>query len=203
MQWCPVADTSIGLSVPNIWKVRVLQCSGFGKSGDPDAVTRSVSLRTGGTSIWERLTASQSLTSLQPQALVLGWTWQDGWSRLTLGELRVWAEQSVGCHWPRAKWDWHGLTHCDHNRVPGGREDIRVIVPPVVLLQLLGEELSGQLKCTDRWKCKGYCQHLFQIFPKRPSVNDGRSLFFWVCSFYFGKLQRRNMWKAIGWAISM
>lgn len=48
------------------------------------------------------------------------------------------------------EWDWCGLTYCDHDRVPGGREDVRVVVPLVMLLQLLGEKLSGQLKCTDR-----------------------------------------------------
>lgn len=46
------------------------------------------------------------------------------------------------------------MTYCDHNRVPGGREDVRVVVPQVMLLQLLGEKLSGQLKCTDRWLAK-------------------------------------------------
>lgn len=38
------------------------------------------------------------------------------------------------------------VTHCDHDRVPGGREDICVIVALVVLGELLGEELAGELE---------------------------------------------------------
>lgn len=39
-----------------------------------------------------------------------------------------------------------GVTHCDHDRVPGGREDICVIVALVVLGELLGEEFTGELE---------------------------------------------------------
>lgn len=39
-----------------------------------------------------------------------------------------------------------GVTHRDHDRVPGGREDICVVVALVVLGELLGEELTGELE---------------------------------------------------------
>lgn len=39
-----------------------------------------------------------------------------------------------------------GATHCDHDGVPGGREDICVIVALVVLGELLGEEFTGELE---------------------------------------------------------
>lgn len=39
-----------------------------------------------------------------------------------------------------------GATHRDHDRVPGGREDICVVVALVVLGELLGEELTGELE---------------------------------------------------------
>lgn len=38
-----------------------------------------------------------------------------------------------------------GVTHRDHDGVPGGREDVCVVVALVVLGELLGEELSGEL----------------------------------------------------------
>lgn len=38
-----------------------------------------------------------------------------------------------------------GVTHCDHDRVPGGGEDVRVVIALVVLGELLGEEFSGEL----------------------------------------------------------
>lgn len=47
--------------------------------------------------------------------------------------------RSAGPQRPRA-------THCDHDGVPGGREDVRVIVALVVLAKLLGEELAGELR---------------------------------------------------------
>lgn len=37
------------------------------------------------------------------------------------------------------------VTHCDHDRVPGGREDVCVIVALIMLGELLGEELTGEL----------------------------------------------------------
>lgn len=39
-----------------------------------------------------------------------------------------------------------GATHCDHDRVPGGREDVCVVVALVVLGELLGEEFAGELE---------------------------------------------------------
>lgn len=41
-------------------------------------------------------------------------------------------------------------THCDHDGIPGGRENIRVIIALVVLSKLLGEELSGELGTEER-----------------------------------------------------
>lgn len=41
-------------------------------------------------------------------------------------------------------------THCYHDRIPGGRENIRVIIALVVLGKLLGEELSGELGTEKR-----------------------------------------------------
>lgn len=41
------------------------------------------------------------------------------------------------------------VTHCDHDRVPGGRKDIRVVVALVVLGELLGEEFTGELEAED------------------------------------------------------
>lgn len=41
-------------------------------------------------------------------------------------------------------------THCDHDRIPGGRENVRVIIALVVLGKLLGEELSGELGTEER-----------------------------------------------------
>lgn len=41
------------------------------------------------------------------------------------------------------------VTYCDHDRVPGGREDIRVVVALVVLGELLGEEFTGELEAED------------------------------------------------------
>lgn len=85
------------------------------------------------------------------------------------------------------------VTYCDHNRVPGGREDVCVVVPQVMLLQLLGEKLSGQLKRTERWKWDGCCQHPSPALPKAPSGHRVR--LFWFCSFLC-KPQGRNMGKA-------
>lgn len=46
----------------------------------------------------------------------------------------------------RASQDGMGRdTHCDHDRIPGGREHVRVIVALVVLGELPGEELTGEL----------------------------------------------------------
>lgn len=39
-----------------------------------------------------------------------------------------------------------GATHRDHDRVPGGGEDVRVVVALVVLGELLGEEFTGELE---------------------------------------------------------
>lgn len=39
-----------------------------------------------------------------------------------------------------------GATHCDHDGVPGGGEDVRVIVALVMLGKLLGEEFTGELE---------------------------------------------------------
>ena len=39
-----------------------------------------------------------------------------------------------------------GSTHRDHDGVPGGREDVRVVVALVVLGELLGEEFAGELE---------------------------------------------------------
>lgn len=41
-------------------------------------------------------------------------------------------------------------TYCDHDRIPGGRENVRVIVTLVVLGKLLGEELSCELGTKER-----------------------------------------------------
>lgn len=41
-------------------------------------------------------------------------------------------------------------THCDHDRIPGGREHVRVIVALVVLGELPGEELTGELGTEER-----------------------------------------------------
>lgn len=41
-------------------------------------------------------------------------------------------------------------THCDHDRIPGGREHVRVIVALVVLGELPGEELTGKLGTEKR-----------------------------------------------------
>lgn len=41
-------------------------------------------------------------------------------------------------------------THCDHDRIPGGRENVRVVITLVVLGKLLGEELSGELRTEER-----------------------------------------------------
>lgn len=41
-------------------------------------------------------------------------------------------------------------THCDHDGIPGGRENVRVIIALVVLGKLLGEELSGELGTEER-----------------------------------------------------
>jgi hypothetical protein len=43
-----------------------------------------------------------------------------------------------------------GDTHCDHDRVPGGRENVRVIIALVVLGELLSEELTGELGAEER-----------------------------------------------------
>lgn len=59
-------------------------------------------------------------------------------------------------------------TYCDHNRVPGGGEDVRVVVPQVMLLQLLGEKLSGQLK-RGEVKWDGCRQHPSPALPQAPS----------------------------------
>lgn len=91
----------------------------------------------------------------------------------------------------------HGRTYCDHNGVPGGREDVRVVVPQVMLLQLLGEKLSGQLKSTGRWKCN--TNTFPKRFPKFPSANGGGCLVGLVLFFFFFcKPQRGNMGKATG-----
>lgn len=45
---------------------------------------------------------------------------------------------------------WQGATHCDHDRIPGGREHVRVIIALVVLGELLGEELAGELGTEER-----------------------------------------------------
>lgn len=37
------------------------------------------------------------------------------------------------------------VTHCDHDGVPCGGEDVAVVVALIMTLQLLGEVLSGQL----------------------------------------------------------
>lgn len=41
-------------------------------------------------------------------------------------------------------------THCDHDRIPSGREHVRVIIALVVLGELLGEELAGELGTEER-----------------------------------------------------
>ena len=41
-------------------------------------------------------------------------------------------------------------THCDHDRIPGGREHVRVIVALVVLGELPGEELTGELGTEEK-----------------------------------------------------
>lgn len=82
----------------------------------------------------------------------------------------------------------HGRTYCDHNGVPGGREDVRVVVPQVMFLQLLGEKLSGQLASTDRWKCKDYHQRLSQALPKVPFC-EWWGLFGWFGFVSFFVLQ--------------
>lgn len=80
------------------------------------------------------------------------------------------------------------MTYCDHNRVPGGREDIRVVVPLVMLLQLLGEKLSGQLKSQTGGNVKAIASTFPKHFPNLPSVNAGGLAF----GFGLGS-QRRNM----------
>lgn len=41
-------------------------------------------------------------------------------------------------------------TYCDHDRIPGGREHVRVIVALIVLGELPGEELTGELGTEER-----------------------------------------------------
>lgn len=50
-----------------------------------------------------------------------------------------------------------GVTHGDHDRVPGGGEDVSVIVALVVLGELLGEEFSGELRHREGWAAETQC----------------------------------------------